>query len=89
MSRDLPKVTRTLAKSWQRPGRYHAPASGREPRAPIERGHWSCGCPRIRNERCYRRTSRLFKELTLARADGSYTEALARLARVDVLILDD
>ena len=35
----------------------------------------------------YRRVSRLFDELTLARADGTY--ALARLARADVLILDD
>ena len=30
-----------------------------------------------------------FQELALARADGSYTTMLARLARVDVLILDD
>jgi DNA replication protein DnaC len=32
---------------------------------------------------------RFFQELALARADGSYSTALARLARVDVLILDD
>jgi DNA replication protein DnaC len=38
----------------------------------------------------YHRTSRLFDELTaLARADGTYAKALARLARFDVLILDD
>jgi DNA replication protein DnaC len=37
----------------------------------------------------YRRLSRLFDELTLARADGTYARALARLARADVLILDD
>jgi len=37
----------------------------------------------------YRRTSRLFDELMLARADGTYARGLARLARVDVLILDD
>ncbi|MGE0521333.1 MAG: IS21-like element helper ATPase IstB [Candidatus Binatia bacterium] len=37
----------------------------------------------------YRRVSRLFDELTLARADGTYARALARLARADVLILDD
>ena len=30
-----------------------------------------------------------FQELALARADGSYTTLLARLARVDVLVLDD
>ena len=32
---------------------------------------------------------RFFQELALARADGSYTTVLARLARVDVLVLDD
>lgn len=37
----------------------------------------------------YRRASRLADEMTLARADGSYPRALARLARADVLIVDD
>jgi DNA replication protein DnaC len=37
----------------------------------------------------YRRASRLFDELALARADGSYVRLLGRLARVDVLVLDD
>jgi len=37
----------------------------------------------------YRRVPRLFEELALARADGSYTTLLARFARVDVLVLDD
>jgi DNA replication protein DnaC len=37
----------------------------------------------------YRRASRLFGELALARADGSYPRLLARLARADVLVLDD
>ena len=37
----------------------------------------------------YRRVPRLFEELTLAHADGSYTRFLARLARIDVLVLDD
>lgn len=37
----------------------------------------------------YRRASRLFDELTLARADGSYPKLLARFARVDVLVIDD
>jgi DNA replication protein DnaC len=37
----------------------------------------------------YRRASRLFDELTLARADGTYTRLLWRLARIDVLVLDD
>jgi len=37
----------------------------------------------------YRRTSRLFDEITLARADGSYPRLLARLLRIDVLVIDD
>jgi DNA replication protein DnaC len=37
----------------------------------------------------YRRVPRFFQELALARADGSYATVLARLARIDVLILDD
>lgn len=37
----------------------------------------------------YRRVPRLFEELTLAHADGSYIRLLARFARADVLILDD
>ncbi len=37
----------------------------------------------------YRRASRLADELTLARADGTYVRLLARLARADVLVIDD
>ncbi len=37
----------------------------------------------------YWRVSRLFHALVLARADGTYARLLARLARVDVLVLDD
>jgi DNA replication protein DnaC len=37
----------------------------------------------------YRRVPRLFEELALSHADGSYTRLLARLAKADVLILDD
>lgn len=37
----------------------------------------------------YRRASRLFSELGLARADGSYPRLLARLARADVFVIDD
>jgi len=37
----------------------------------------------------YRRASRLFDELALARAGGSYGRLLARFARTDVLVLDD
>ncbi len=37
----------------------------------------------------YRRASRLFEELTLAHADGTYVRVVERIARVDVLVLDD
>jgi DNA replication protein DnaC len=37
----------------------------------------------------YRRTPRLFEELSLAHADGTYPRLLARLAKVEVLVLDD
>lgn len=37
----------------------------------------------------YRRVSRLFDELALAHADGSYHRLLTKLAKADVLILDD
>jgi DNA replication protein DnaC len=37
----------------------------------------------------YRRVPRLLDEITLSRGDGSYTRLLARLAKTDLLILDD
>ncbi len=37
----------------------------------------------------YRRAPRLFDELRLARADGSYARVLSRIARIDVLVIDD
>ncbi|MFY0564185.1 ATP-binding protein [Archangium lansingense] len=37
----------------------------------------------------YRRTSRLFDELAQARADGTYPHVLRRLAKAQVLILDN
>jgi DNA replication protein DnaC len=37
----------------------------------------------------YRRASRLFHELALARADGSYVRTLGKLARFDLLVIDD
>lgn len=37
----------------------------------------------------YRRMPRLFDELALAKAEGSYARLLAKLAKHDVLILDD
>ena len=37
----------------------------------------------------YRRAARLFSELALARADGTYARLLAKIARADVLVIDD
>jgi DNA replication protein DnaC len=37
----------------------------------------------------YRRMPRLFDEIALSRADGSYARLLAKLARANLLILDD
>jgi DNA replication protein DnaC len=37
----------------------------------------------------YRRASRLFDEMRMARADGTYPRLLARIARIDLLIVDD
>jgi DNA replication protein DnaC len=37
----------------------------------------------------YRRVPRLFEEMALAHADGTYTRVLARFAKADVLVLDD
>lgn len=37
----------------------------------------------------YRRTPRLLDELALAKADGTYTKLLRKIARMDVLVLDD
>ena len=37
----------------------------------------------------YTRAAALFRDLTLARADGSLRNLLARLSRVEVLVLDD
>lgn len=49
-------------------------------------GHAAC----LRDYRVrYFRLSRLFLELTQAKADGSYSKLLRQLARVDVLLLDD
>ena len=37
----------------------------------------------------YRRATRLFDELTLARADGTYPHLLKRFAKANVMVLDD
>ena len=37
----------------------------------------------------YYRSTRLFRELAVSRGDGSYSKLLSRLARTDLLIIDD
>ena len=37
----------------------------------------------------YTRAQSLFRDLAIARADGSLRDLLARLARIDVLVIDD
>ena len=49
-------------------------------------GHQAC---RRGYRAYYRRASRLFDDLRLARADGTYGRLLSKLARMDVLLLDD
>lgn len=48
--------------------------------------HQAC---RLGHRCVYRRTNRLFDELRLARADGTYGRLLSRFAKTDVLLLDD
>lgn len=38
---------------------------------------------------CYVRAAALFRDLEIARADGSFRTVLARLSRIDVLVIDD
>lgn len=49
-------------------------------------GHLAC---RTGFRTLYRRVPRLLEELHIARADGTYTRLLARLAKIDVVVLDD
>jgi DNA replication protein DnaC len=49
-------------------------------------GHNAC---RNGHRVLYRRVPRLFDDLALARAEGSYAKLLAKLAKVEMLILDD
>jgi DNA replication protein DnaC len=44
---------------------------------------------RVGRRALYRRVPRLLEELSLAHADGTYTRLLERLAKLDVLVLDD
>ena len=48
--------------------------------------HQAC---RTGHRAIYRRASRLADEMALAHADGTFARVLARLARVDVLVIDD
>lgn len=48
--------------------------------------HQAC---RLGHRAAYRRVNRLFDELKLARADGTYARVMARFAKTDVLLLDD
>jgi DNA replication protein DnaC len=59
----------------------------------VGKTHLACA---LANQACrkghramYRRASRLFDEMRLARADGTYPRLLTRIAKVDVLVLDD
>lgn len=49
-------------------------------------GHFAC---RRGLRVLYRRLPRLFSELAVAKADGTYHRKLAKMAKVDVLVLDD
>jgi DNA replication protein DnaC len=49
-------------------------------------GHQAC---RLGFSVFYTRLPRLLEDLRLSRLDGSYTKALQKLARIDLLILDD
>jgi DNA replication protein DnaC len=49
-------------------------------------GQMTC---RLGSKVLYRRVPRLFEELRLARAEGSYARRLQKIAKMDLLILDD
>lgn len=59
----------------------------------VGKSHLACALGqlacRLGHKVLYKRVPRLFEELTLAHADGTYVRLLAKLAKVDVLILDD
>ena len=50
--------------------------------------HWPSRLVEKGYKALYRRVPRLFDELALVHADGTYPRFLAKLAKVDVLILD-
>ncbi len=57
-------------------------------RQELPRGCAQAAC-RNGHRSLYKRVPRLMQELAIARADGSYSRVLARLAKVHVLVLDD
>ena len=46
--------------------------------------HFSSGCPAM-----FKRAPRLYQELAIARADGSYPKLMNKLLKIKVLIIDD
>jgi len=59
----------------------------------VGKSHFACALGQLAcrqgHKVLYQRVPRLFEELALAHADGSYVRLLTKLAKVDVLILDD
>lgn len=59
----------------------------------VGKSHFACALGQLACRRGYRvmykRVSRLFEDLALAHVDGTYVRLLARIAKADVLILDD
>ena len=81
------------------PTTRHRPLDPRAPQRPhhrqtgVGKTYVACALGQLACRHGYRAVYRdcpgLFQELALARADGSYPTLLARLARVDCLIIDD
>jgi len=59
----------------------------------VGKSHLACALGQLACRRghkvLYRRLPRLFEEIGLAKADGSYTRLLQKLAKYELLILDD
>jgi len=59
----------------------------------VGKSHLACALGQLACRRghkvLYRRVPRLFEEIGLAKADGSYTRLLQKLAKYELLILDD
>lgn len=59
------------------------------PTCKLVRDHRSRYCPDGGLSTRYYRTPRLLTELAIARGDGSYHRLLGKIAKIDLLILDD